>query len=81
MDLWLDIVAADGTALPPGSVTRAIWHPQRNELAFSVSSVLAPPTRVPIGPSREPTAAPAIAPLLSNDSRFFAINAMLLRIA
>jgi dipeptidyl aminopeptidase/acylaminoacyl peptidase len=29
-------------ALPPGSVTRAIWHPQRNELAFSVSSVLAP---------------------------------------
>jgi dipeptidyl aminopeptidase/acylaminoacyl peptidase len=29
-------------ALPPGSITRAIWHPQRNELALAVSSVLAP---------------------------------------
>ena len=29
-------------ALPPGSVTRVSWHRLRTELAFSVSSVLAP---------------------------------------
>lgn len=28
--------------LPPGSLTRMVWHPQRNELAFALSSALAP---------------------------------------
>jgi dipeptidyl aminopeptidase/acylaminoacyl peptidase len=28
--------------LPPGSLTRMMWHPQRNELAFALSSALAP---------------------------------------
>ncbi|MFM7532828.1 MAG: alpha/beta hydrolase family protein, partial [Rubrivivax sp.] len=41
----LDLREGRFAALPPlpaGSVTRAIWHPLRNELAFAVSSVLAP---------------------------------------